>query len=241
MESNFISIIPNNISLYLFIPELYLFIYILFFFIFLFFLSIIKFKLKFMLSINLMILFYIQIICNVFLLFFNNISYYYCLFYFSYYSNFLIVLCKFFFLILFFFFLLFLYEYLYVKKIYIIEFIFLLSISILACIFACSANDFLLLYLLLELQNICIYILISLKRQSNFAIEAALKYFIVSTIMMGFFLYGISFCYFGTGITNFFDLELFLWNFSFDLFTLIGVFFICISLLVKIGVPPFYL
>ena len=157
-----------------------------------------------------------------------------------YISTNFIVFLKILFLFFFLFYLINSYEYLNNKKIFILEFIFLLNFSAFSCVLAFSSNDFLFLYLLLELQNICIYILISLKRYSSIAIEAAIKYFIISAIMMAFFLYGISLCYFSTGTINFFDFELFLYDENCDFFLFLGFFFIFMSLLIKNGTPPFH-
>lgn len=228
-----------TLSIYLFFPEIFLFICLILFFLLFFSLSIKKRNFYPILLKPLLILYLISIFYTI-LLMINNISYNYVLFFYSYFSNNFIFALKIIFLIFFFFYLSFSYEYLYLKKIFILEFIFLLSISSFACILAFSANDFLLLYLLLELQNICVYILISLKRHSNIAIEAAIKYFIVSSVMMACFLYGISLCYFSSGLINFFDIELFLYYSNIDFFMLSGFFIIFFSLIVKNGIPPFH-
>lgn len=240
--NNIFIIFFNNLSFYLFLPELFLFIFFLFFFILLLSLSSLnKINFKFPKLIKLLLIFYIQIIFYGLILFFNNISNYYIIFYFAYLSNNFIVFLKIIFLLFFFFYLITSYDYLFNKKIFILEYIYLLTISILSCILSFSSNDFLILYLLLELQNICVYILINLKRNNSISIEAAIKYFIISSVMMALFLYGISLCYFSVGTINFFDFEIFLYNENYDFFIFLGFFFIFMSLLVKNGVPPFHI
>jgi NADH-quinone oxidoreductase subunit N len=206
--------IPNEffkyIYLYLFIPEIFLVTFSFFFFIFFFCYSVIRFKSKTPIFLNLLKLLYIQLLSYTLCLLFNSISYSYSLFYFSYVNSFFSTIIKSLFVILFIIFLFLISDYLYFQKIFIIEYIYLFFISFVMCFLVINSNDFLLLYILLEIQNICIYFLIVVKRRSYLAIEAAIKYFLVSSVMMGFFLYGISICYFSSGITNFFDLELFL-------------------------------
>jgi len=77
-----------------------------------------------------------------------------------------------------------------------------------------SSNNFISLYLALEYQSLCLYILASLQRTSEFSIEAGLKYFVLGALASGFLLFGISLIYGFTGITNFDELQLFLYNFN---------------------------
>ena len=238
---NFNFKIFDLLSVYLILPEIFIFINFIVFFIILFLISIKKIQFKFLNSVKFSLIFYSQIVIFTIFLYFNNINYNYNVFYFNYVSNFYINLIKILFLFLFLLFLFLLKEYLYINKIYIIEYVFLFCMTLIASLLVCSSSDFISLYLILELQNICLYILISLKRNSNLSLEASLKYFIISSITMGFFLYGVSLCYFSSGALNFFDLEIFLWNFSFDPIMLFGYFFIFCSLIIKIGLPPFFL
>ena len=235
-----LNIYIKYISFYLFFPEFYLSFFTLVLFIFFFCYSTFYLVKKFLIFLNLVVFLYLQVIFYTFLLLLNNINYKYSLFIFSYISNNFIVFTRLFFLILFFIFLCLSLNYLINKKILILEYIYLLTMSFCICFIIMGVNDFLLLYILLELQNICIYFLISLKRTSETSVEAAIKYFLISSVMMSVFLYGISICYFDSGLMNFYDFELFLWNPSFNFFTTIGLSLILISFIIKIGLPPFY-
>jgi NADH-quinone oxidoreductase subunit N len=104
------------------------------------------------------------------------------------------------------------------------------------------------MYLSIELQGLCFYILTNLKFYSNFSIEAGLKYFILGALSSGILLFGMSLLYGFTGLTNFLDLMLLFSYYnitSYDYYyyklTLIGIIFIYCSLLFKIGIVPFHL
>ena len=59
---------------------------------------------------------------------------------------------------------------------------------ILASILLISANNLLAIYIAMELQSLSLFILIAKKRNSVDKVEAALKYFVLSSISSGFFL-----------------------------------------------------
>ena len=88
--------------------------------------------------------------------------------------------------------------------------------------------DFLSLYLSIELQTLCLYIMASYKYFSNFSTEAGLKYFVLGSLSSGFLLFGISIIYGIIGSTNFYDIFLFLKgmnttnNLSFEFFSLLN-------------------
>jgi NADH:ubiquinone oxidoreductase subunit 2 (subunit N) len=50
--------------------------------------------------------------------------------------------------------------------------------------FAFIRYDFFVMYLVLELQSLSLYLLASLKRYSNLAVEAGLKYFIYGSLLL---------------------------------------------------------
>ncbi len=62
-----------------------------------------------------------------------------------------------------------------------------------------SAHHFLTLYLGLELMSLCLYAMVAMQRDSVFATEAAMKYFILGALASGMLLYGMSIIY---GVTN---------------------------------------
>ncbi len=62
-----------------------------------------------------------------------------------------------------------------------------------------SANNFLLIYLGLECMALSGYALVALRRDHVPAVEAAMKYFVLSALASGFVLYGLSMIYGATG------------------------------------------
>jgi NADH-quinone oxidoreductase subunit N len=66
-----------------------------------------------------------------------------------------------------------------------------------------SSYDMISLYLALEMQSLCLYVLAASKRDSSFSTEAGLKYFILGSFSSALLLLGISFLYGCSGTTNF--------------------------------------
>jgi NADH-quinone oxidoreductase subunit N len=112
--------------------------------------------------------------------------------------------------------------------------------------FLINANDFIIVYLLIEIQALCFYVLVCIKRNSAFSTEASLKYFILGCFTSGFFICGCSFIYASLGTLNFTYINFLLFA-SFvpvlnDLssFNIVGVLFIIIALFFKLAVVPFH-
>jgi NADH:ubiquinone oxidoreductase subunit 2 (subunit N) len=130
------------------------------------------------------------------------------------------------------------------EKFQIFEYPLLLLISMIGMFLLVASADFFVFYLLLELVSFCFYILASLKRYSNLAIEAALKYFILGSFSSAILLFGVSLLYGFFGTTNFF--EIFILVFSLDLFVdnyfafFLCLLFIAVGLLFKLAVVPFH-
>jgi len=62
-----------------------------------------------------------------------------------------------------------------------------------------SAAHFLTLYLGLELMSLSLYAMVALQRDSNVAVEASMKYFVLGALASGLLLYGMSMIYGATG------------------------------------------
>ena len=109
----------------------------------------------------------------------------------------------------------------------------------LSAIALCFADDFLTFYLAIELQSLVLYIFASFNRNSEFSIEAGLKYFVFGGIISCFLIFGITLIYLIFGSTNFEIIAsmIFLQN---DSLWFIGILFILIALLFKIGAVPFH-
>lgn len=123
----------------------------------------------------------------------------------------------------------------------------LLLLSLIGLCAIASSFDLITLYLAIELQSLCFYIITNFKFNSHFSMEAGLKYFILGAVSSGILLFGISLIYGYTGMTNYSDLKgLFHGvrmedlDYSFYKIILIGVIFLLCGLLFKIGIVPFH-
>lgn len=124
------------------------------------------------------------------------------------------------------------------------EFFILLLLSVVGMGFLLSSNDFLTLYLTLELQSLCLYVLAGFKQNSILSIESGLKYFVLGSFSSGLLLFGSSLIYGVTGSINFFDINLFL-NLNSLLYHKFLIFFglllILSTILFKFTAAPFHM
>jgi NADH-quinone oxidoreductase subunit N len=104
-----------------------------------------------------------------------------------------------------------------------------------------SANDFVSVYLAIELESLCFYVLTACKRQSEFATEAALKYFFLGAFSSGIFLFGCSIVYGCTGTTGLDNLSVLYSVANVELSTSIGMCFVCVGLFFKLSAAPFHI
>jgi len=94
------------------------------------------------------------------------------------------------------------------QKINNFEYFILLLCAVLGLMLLISSYDLISLYLAIELQSLCLYVLAAAKKDSTFSTEAGLKYFILGSFSSALLLFGISLIYGSTGTTNFEDLSL---------------------------------
>lgn len=124
------------------------------------------------------------------------------------------------------------------------EFFVLLLLSVVGMGFLLSSNDFLTMYLTLELQSLCLYVLAGFKQNSILSIESGLKYFVLGSFSSGLLLFGSSLIYGVTGSINFFDINLFL-NLNPLLYHKFLIFFglllILSTILFKFTAAPFHM
>lgn len=126
------------------------------------------------------------------------------------------------------------------------EYIYLYSLSVIAGGLLFHVNHLLVFYLLVELQVLCFYILTVGRGNKNlFAIEGAIKYFILGSFAAGIFLLGCSFIYFVVGTLSLTEIQQVLFsslNFEgFKLDTLrFGIFLVFILIFFKLGCAPFH-
>jgi NADH-quinone oxidoreductase subunit N len=100
-------------------------------------------------------------------------------------------------------------------------------------------DDFLIFYLTLELQSLTFYVFAAFNRASEFTSEAGLKYFIFGSIISCFLLLGFSFLYLSFGSLTF-ELLFSVALIKNDFFIFLGVVFVLIALLFKLGSAPFH-
>ena len=122
--------------------------------------------------------------------------------------------------------------------------------STFSMLFIVSSYDLISMYLAIELQSLCFYVIAASRRDNEFSVEAGLKYFILGALSSGLLLFGESLVYGFTGITNFEEFSKFFpalaqevpqsgWDQGVP--TAIGVFFIFVAFLFKIAAVPFHM
>ncbi|KAF7046030.1 hypothetical protein CFC21_055086 [Triticum aestivum] len=70
------------------------------------------------------------------------------------------------------------------------EFIVLIPLPICSMLLMISANDLIAMYLAIELQSLCFYVIATSKRKSEFSTEAGSKYLILGAFPSGILLFG---------------------------------------------------
>jgi NADH-quinone oxidoreductase subunit N len=125
------------------------------------------------------------------------------------------------------------------------EYFILIGFASIGMFIISTANDLITMYLGIEMQSLCFYVLAAIKVHNNFSTEAGLKYFILGAFASNLLLFGCSFTYGALGTTNFSEMKILTTNFSIfnlDFFILLfGIIFIIIAILFKIGTAPFHM
>jgi NADH-quinone oxidoreductase subunit N len=118
----------------------------------------------------------------------------------------------------------------------------LLLFSMIGMVFLCSSTNLLMLFVALEVMSLAIYILVAMKRQSQAASEAGLKYFIMGGVASGFFLYGTALVYGHTGTLDLAQISTALNHHANgnSLLLVLGCLMILVALLFKVGAFPFH-
>jgi NADH-quinone oxidoreductase subunit N len=119
------------------------------------------------------------------------------------------------------------------------EYNFLFLFVVFSGISLAFANEFLLIYLAIELQSLALYVFATFNRTSEFSTEAGLKYFVFGGVMSCFLLFGFCFIYLYFGSISF-ELVMSSMNFGYDSLFFVGLFFVLIVLLFKVGAAPFH-
>jgi len=122
------------------------------------------------------------------------------------------------------------------------ECLILILLSTISMMVMVSAYDFMTLYLTIELQSLCFYVLAASLRHSEYCIEGGLKYFVLGALASGILLLGITLVYTFTGLINFEDLSKFVQaDFGGNMGLNIGILCIFVAILFKLTAAPFHL
>lgn len=133
-------------------------------------------------------------------------------------------------------------DYLKSHEIYKGEYFVLALFALLGMMVIISGYHFLTLYLGLELMSLCLYGMVALRREDGIASEAAIKYFVLSSIASGMLLYGMSILYGisggALGISEFAQ-----WMATAELSTglALGLVFVLVGVAFKFGAVPFHM
>lgn len=126
-----------------------------------------------------------------------------------------------------------------------IEFPVLILGAILGMMMMISSGNFLVLYLGLELQSLCLYILAAFDRDHAKSSEAGLKYFMLGALASGFMLFGISLIYGFTGTIEFGVIQSLYKEISgagqLPIGVLVGLIMLLIGLAFKVSAAPFHM
>lgn len=125
------------------------------------------------------------------------------------------------------------------------EYFILLIFVTLGVLLLISSNDFILTYLSIELQSLCLFVLVTFKKNTIYSTEAGIKYFILGSLASIFLLFGFSLLYFTFGTTNFQELSLlFIYNIDISCYYFLLFFsflFIFLGIFFKLNVAPLHM
>ena len=126
-------------------------------------------------------------------------------------------------------------------KVFQLEYNLLLLFSIIGLSVLCFSYDILVIYLALELQSLAFYLLATFQWNSDYSVEAGLKYFVLGSFSSCLLLFGFSLIYIVSGTTSFETIQnLFEEPFCFNI-VLLGILFVLAALLFKVGASPFHM
>ena len=121
------------------------------------------------------------------------------------------------------------------------EYPILIALSAVGMMVMVSAGDLMTLYMGLELQSLCAYVIAALRRDNLRSTEAGLKYFVLGALSSGLLLYGASLVYGFAGTTLFSGIFLSTATGTESLGLLIGLVFVISGLAFKISAVPFHM
>ena len=105
-----------------------------------------------------------------------------------------------------------------------------------------SAGSFLTLYLGLELMSLSLYALVAAQRDSDVAVEASMKYFVLGSLASGLLLYGMSMIYGATGSLDINRVAATVYTGHADRTILVfGLVFVVSAIAFKLGAVPYHM
>lgn len=133
-------------------------------------------------------------------------------------------------------------EYLKQHEFYSGEFFILALFGVLGMFVMISAHNMITMYIGLEILALASIAMIALRKDSGFAVEAAMKYFVLGALATGMLLYGFSMIYGATGSITFPEIAKVIAAGESDATVLaFGVVFVVIGLAFKMGAVPFHM
>ncbi len=132
-------------------------------------------------------------------------------------------------------------DYLRSRKLLHFEYPILIALSVVGMMMMVSSGDLMSLYMGLELQSLCLYVVASMRRDSLKSTEAGLKYFVLGALSSGLLLYGASLCYGYAGTTSFEGIIAAAGDDHADVGLLIGLVMILSGLAFQVSAVPFHM
>lgn len=121
------------------------------------------------------------------------------------------------------------------------EFYLLILASLVGMMVMISGYSFISIYIGIELLSLPLYALIALRKDSSTAPEAAIKYFVTGALASGMLLYGLSLLYGISGSLNVSVVAAAMQTTPLHIPALLGMIFVVIGLMFKLGVVPFHM
>ena len=121
------------------------------------------------------------------------------------------------------------------------EYPLLITLSVVGMMVMVSAGDLMTLYMGLELQSLCLYVIAAMRRDSLKSTEAGLKYFVLGALSSGLLLYGASLTYGYAGTTNFSGIIVAAGEDTEQIGLLFGLALILAGLAFKVSAVPFHM
>ena len=131
----------------------------------------------------------------------------------------------------------------YLREIKVLKFEYplLITLSVVGMMVMISAGDLMSLYMGLELQSLCLYVIAAMRRDSLKSTEAGLKYFVLGALSSGLLLYGASLTYGYAGTTNFSGIIVAAGEDHAEVGLLLGLVLILAGLAFKVSAVPFHM